>query len=98
MTKLVFRDKFIDPRGYLRELVVWSTPRNKKNPDGVRYRLAYIGKDKKPLIIYDNHHPKGHHKHIKGREIPYVYSSLEQLIEDFERDIEEVSRYEDLRD
>jgi hypothetical protein len=36
-----------------------------------------------PTILYDNHHPKGHHKHISGREAPYAFVTARQLVADF---------------
>lgn len=68
---------------------VWTVPIDEKNPDGIRYRLVYIPAGRKiPAVLYDNHHPKGHHKHIDGQEIAYEFSGFESLLEDFKRDIE----------
>ena len=65
-------------------------PKSGQNPEGVRYRLAFIPKDaRKPSVLYDNHHPKGHHKHINEDEMPYDFSNIERLMADFDRDIEE---------
>jgi len=38
-------------------------------------------------VRYDNHIPKGEHKHIKGVEQPYTFVSEEKLIADFLADI-----------
>jgi YD repeat-containing protein len=82
-----FRD--IDAVKGRKEGKVWAVPADHKNPDGIRYRLAYIpAGHKSPVILYDNHHPKGHHKHINGQEVPYEYRSFEDLLKDFRRDIE----------
>ena len=35
------------------------------------------------VVGFDNERGKGDHCHIKGKERPYVFSSIEQLIEDF---------------
>ena len=71
------------------ERKVWEVPRDEKNPDGIRYRLVFIPAGRKsPAVLYDNHHPKGHHKHIDGQEVPYEYHSFEDLLKDFRRDIE----------
>ncbi len=62
--RLIHAVKLIDETGGIEERKIWEVPRNAKQPDGIRYRLAYIPKDqKKPAVLYDNHHPKGHHKH-----------------------------------
>ena len=68
---------------------VWAVPIDAKSPDGIRYRLVYIPAGRKtPAVLYDNYHPKGHHKHIDGQEIAYEFSGFESLLEDFKRDIE----------
>ncbi|MEQ1919564.1 MAG: DUF6516 family protein [Elusimicrobiota bacterium] len=60
-----------------------------ENPEGIRYRLAYIPAGAgSPAVLYDNHHPKGHHKHIRGVESVYDFVDWEKLIEDFEKDKE----------
>ena len=43
-------------------------------PKVVRYRLAFIRSgEEAPAILYDNHHPKGHHRHIGEHEEPYDF-------------------------
>jgi YD repeat-containing protein len=82
-----FRD--IDQLKGRKEGKVWTVPADEKNPDGIRYRLVYIPAGRKsPAVLYDNHHPKGHHKHVDGQEVPYEYRSFENLLKDFRRDIE----------
>ncbi len=80
------------PDGSIDERVIWQVPRSHRQPEGIRYRLAYIRKGgESPSVLYDNHHPKGHHKHLDGAEFPYEFKGLENLIEDFEKDIEEAN-------
>ena len=87
--RLIQSLKLIDKAGGIMERKVWSVPKNEKYPDSIRYRLAYIPAGQKlPSVLYDNHYPKGHHKHLAGRETPYEFSGLEQLLADFSRDIE----------
>lgn len=81
--------KIIDEIKGIEERKVWDVPRDEKNPDGIRYRLVYIPAGRRtPAVLYDNHHPKGHHKHLDGQEIAYEYAGFESLLEDFQRDIE----------
>ena len=81
--------KLIDESKGIEEHEVREVRRDAKNPDGIRYRLVYIPTGQKtPAVLYDNHHPKGHHKHIDGREIAYEFSSFENLLKDFQRDVE----------
>jgi hypothetical protein len=36
-----------------------------------------------PAILYDNHHPKGHHRHIGDHEEPYAFVTAGRLVADF---------------
>jgi len=86
--KLLFRDKIIDEEGDMKERVVWSVPPGDLYPAGVRYRLAFIPRGAaRSAILYDNHHPKGHHRHLEGREEPYDFDDTKTLQSDFERDV-----------
>lgn len=82
--RLITRRKWTDERGNLYEIVLWKVKRNSRHPEGVRYRLAFIraGEDV-PAILNDNHHPKGHHRHIRGREAPYAFVTARRLMADF---------------
>jgi uncharacterized protein DUF6516 len=82
--KLIIRRKWTDERGNLYEIVLWQVERNARHPEGVRYRLAFIrAGEEVPAILYDNHHPKGHHRHIAGRELPYAFVTARRLVADF---------------
>lgn len=85
---LVFREKKSLPEGGFVETVIWRVPSNGKYPDGIKYRLAFIPAGwTQPAILYDNHHPKGHHKHIDGLESPGLFLGVPSLKLDFLRDI-----------
>jgi len=85
---LILRERVIDEDGDLTELVLWQVPRSPKHPEGIRYRLAFLLADsRQPAILYDNHHPKGHHRHLGGVEEPYQFLSVDQLLADFQTDI-----------
>ncbi len=89
MARLIHEWESIDEAGGIEQRVIWEVPRSTQNPEGIRYRLAYIPKGReKPSVLYDNHHPKGHHKHIGDRQIPYDFQGIERLLIDFRRDIE----------
>jgi hypothetical protein len=86
---LLLREKMTDESGNLREMVIWRVAPNPQQPDGVRYRLALIlAGDFTPTILYDNHHPKGHHRHIAGTEQPYEFVDVARLIADFMADVQ----------
>ena len=44
------------------------------------------------MLRFDNETGKGDHKHIGNEEVPYVFTTLEQLVADFWTEIEERSR------
>lgn len=56
-------------------------------PHGLKYSL-FFGRPGERIIGYDNEKGKGDHRHYRSREEPYRFSSLEQLIRDFEVDVE----------
>ena len=47
------------------------------------------------IVGYDNHWPKGSHRHFRGREESYSFQNIEKLLSDFERDCERVLEEED---
>ncbi len=82
--KLIVRRKWTDEPGNFYEMVLWKVERNTRHPEGVRYRLAFIrAGEEAPAILFDNHHPKGHHRHISGREVPYAFVTARRLVADF---------------
>ena len=86
--KLLFREKYIFADGAIREMVIWRVPeKDTERPHGLKYRLFY-GYPDRCLVRYDNERSKGDHRHYGGREEPYAFVSVEQLIADFRIDIE----------
>lgn len=53
----------------------------------VRYRLSLLSPSGERVVGYDNHHPKGDHRHFKGREEEYHYKDPETLLSDFLSDV-----------
>lgn len=89
--ELILWEKVIDEEGDITELAIWKVPVTEKNPSGVRYRLAFVEHDKpSPVVLYDNHHPKGHHHHVAGVEEPYAFESVDRLIPDFQADVSQI--------
>lgn len=86
--RLLFRSKRTDLDGDLWDLVVWLVPESPQSPSGVRYRLAFVPYGStRPTVLYDNHFPKGPHKHLGDVEEPMVYDSLEALEAEFKHDV-----------
>ena len=74
--------------GSVVEVVVWQVPESvTPSTHAYKYRL-YFGKDGACRIRYDNERGKGDHKHIGDIELDYVFESLEKLLADFRRDVE----------
>jgi hypothetical protein len=74
--------------GSIMEMVIWQLPEpTAERPHRYKYRLSYSLADGTTLCRYDNETGKGDHKHIKEVELPYRFSSLQQLIADFRADI-----------
>ena len=87
-TELLVHEKDTDSEGHLTEVIVWRVDPNSRQPDGFRYRFAFVPHgSKEPAILYDNHHPKGHHRHVGGREVAYRFSTIAQLQADFRAEV-----------
>jgi len=86
------REKIIDEDGNILELVIWRVPSTPHSPAGVRYRLAFVrAGELTPAVLYDNHLPKGDHRHIEGVEHAYVFVDVDQLVVDFIGDVRRVT-------
>lgn len=64
------------------ELKVWRIPKSKDYPAGRKFSLFLVAGGK-VLIGIDNHKPKGPHLHLGAEEVPYNYSTDDQLVADF---------------
>jgi len=69
-------------------MVIWQLPgQSFERPHGLKYRLYFGTASGECLIRYDNETGKGDHRHIGGQEEPYLFTSIEQLVADFQQDI-----------
>ncbi len=80
---LITRFKNVNPDGSILELVVWKvdTP-VPPTEHGYKYRAVYV-LDGQRIVGFDNERGKGDHRHLDGKELPYTFTSVEQLVEDF---------------
>lgn len=70
------------------ELVLWRLPKAVAgSAHGFKYRLAYVVRGE-CVLRYDNEVGKGDHKHFGGIESAYDFTTPDQLIADFQSDIE----------
>jgi hypothetical protein len=69
------------------ELVLWRLPEGiKGSSHRYKYRLAYVVQGE-CVLRYDNETGKGDHRHYGGQEGPYVFTTPDRLIADFQKDI-----------
>lgn len=87
--KPVARAREIRDDGAIVEVVIWEL--DLPVPPCLhrfKYRL-YFGAGGQCRVRYDNERGKGDHRHIGKREQAYVFTSLEVLLADFRRDVED---------
>lgn len=85
--KLVVRDRRVLEDGCLIEVVIWQVPVPVPPTDhSFKYRLFY-GRKGERIVGYDNERGKGGHRHYGEVEVPYAFSTIERLLDDFERDV-----------
>lgn len=66
---------------------VWVLPEtNAERPHGLKYRL-FCGNANRCLVRYDNEAGKGDHRHYDDHEEPYVFTTLENPLADFQADV-----------
>jgi hypothetical protein len=70
------------------ELVLWRLPKPLEgSAHGFKYRLAYVVRGK-CVLRYDNEVGKGDHRHFGSIETAYGFTTVDQLLADFQADIE----------
>lgn len=80
--------KEIRDDGSIVEVVVWELPEPLPGSEHLyKYRL-FFGRPGQEYVRYDNERGKGDHRHVNGQELPYTFRSVDQLLDDFERDVE----------
>jgi hypothetical protein len=73
--------------GSIIEIVIWElTEPLAPCRHRFKYRL-YYGVSGVSRVRYDNERGKGDHRHVSDKEEDYVFTSIDQLLDDFERDI-----------
>jgi hypothetical protein len=81
------RSKEVWDDGTIVEVVIWELPEPVLPcSHKFKYRLFFDTSDQ-GLVRYDNERGKGDHRHLGGKEEPYLFLSLERLLDDFERDM-----------
>ncbi len=81
--ELITRFKSVAEDGGVMELVVWRLPQPIPPTElGYKYRAVYAV-DGVRVVGFDNERGKGDHCHLHGRELPYTFTTVEVLVEDF---------------
>lgn len=81
--ELVTRFKNITPEGDVIELVIWKVPTPVPPTEhGYKYRAVYSVRGIR-IVGFDNERGKGDHCHLDGKQHPYAFLNVDQLIEDF---------------
>ena len=90
--RLLIRERVVFPDGSLVEMVVWRLPhRVPPSPHRFKYRLAYVVGGKR-VLGYDNERGKGDHRHVKGRERVFTFTSIDELVARFVAEVEALRR------
>jgi Family of unknown function (DUF6516) len=81
--QLITRFKNITADGAILEVVVWKVPAPVPPTEhGYKYSAVYVV-DGVRVVGFDNERGKGDHCHLDGVEVPYTFTDVDQLIEDF---------------
>ncbi len=84
MTRSQHRGNWVDR---FVEIVIWVVPEAvRRSTHGFKDRLALIVNEV-CVLRYDNEAGKGDHRHLGTEEHPYKFTTPEQLLEDFRRDV-----------
>ena len=89
---LLQHDDIYDEEGWRTIIRIWKVPVSRTSPDGIDYSLSLISPEGERVVGYDNHWPKGHHRHVLIDEGPYAYSGIDALVTDFKADVSQVRR------
>ena len=89
--KLLVHNRYRTKEDDLIEIKIWKVPKSGEFPDEIKYSLTFIHK-KERLVGYDNERTKGHHKHIKGKEIKNEFKNYSKLIEEFNEDVKNIQK------
>ena len=86
--ELLFHQRIDYNDGAIVEMVLWRVPVSvPPSTHGLKYSLFY-GRPGVRDVGYDNERGKGDHRHFKGRQTSYAFSSVEQLMIDFWADVQ----------
>ena len=81
--ELITRFKDVTADGAILEVVIWKVPKPVPPTEhGYKYSAVCVV-DGKRVVGFDNERGKGDHCHLDDVEVPYAFTGVDQLIEDF---------------
>ncbi|MBA5686779.1 toxin-antitoxin system TumE family protein [Rugamonas apoptosis] len=84
---LISRTRIVIATDRFAEMVLWRLPvAMQGSAYHFKYRLAFVVRGK-CVLRYDNESGKGDHRHWRGKQYDYAFSTPEQLVADFQHDI-----------
>ncbi len=87
-TKLILNERHVISEDAFVEMVVWRLAAPAAgSKHRFKYRLALVMRGH-CVLRYDNERGKGDHKHIRGRETPYRFTTPQALLADFWDDVD----------
>lgn len=88
--ELILRERLQLDENSLIEMRIWQLQQNvTPSKHGLKYSLVYIV-DGARIVGYDNERGKGDHRHCGNSEFPYIFTTIEQLLTDFRKDVQAV--------
>ena len=84
---LIFHRKRIYDDGSIAELKLWRVPKPVRGSGHQLKYSLYFGRNGERLVGYDNEAGKGDHRHYGDAELPYPFTSVEKLLDDFLADV-----------
>ena len=83
----LFQQRIDYDDGAILEMVLWRVPTSvPPSAHGLKYSLFY-GRPGVREVGYDNERGKGDHRHFRGVETAYVFTTVDQLMDDFWADV-----------
>ncbi|WP_336510548.1 toxin-antitoxin system TumE family protein [Agrobacterium tumefaciens] len=80
--------KSVGADGSIIQFVIWKVPTPVPPTEhGFKYRMVYAQNGIR-VVGFDNERGKGDHIHLDGLELPYRFTTIHQLIEDFLFEVE----------
>ncbi|OMP69719.1 hypothetical protein BV900_23775 [Agrobacterium tumefaciens] len=80
--------KSVGADGSIIQFVIWKAPTPVPPTEhGFKYRMVYAQNGIR-VVGFDNERGKGDHIHLCGHELPYRFTTIHQLIEDFLFEVE----------